>query len=116
MGDMDKPPTRGRPALVTIICLFAFLGTVGTVRMIFFSSVAREYGAWFPFYFFLHGVLVLVASIGLWKMKKWGAYLYVFTVIEFQFALMAIGIWGILALIIFSGLLAAVLYYLPEME
>ena len=113
---MDKPQTRERPALITIICLLAFFGTVGTVRMVFFSPVAREFGAWFPFYFFLHGILVLVASIALWKMKKWGVYLYIFTIIEAQFALMIIGIWGILSLVLFSGLLAVLLYYLPEME
>jgi hypothetical protein len=116
MGGMDKPQTRERPALITIICLLAFFGTVGAVRVVFFSPVAREFGAWFPFYFFLHGILILVASLGLWKMKKWGVYLYIFTIIEAQFALMIIGIWGILSLVLFSCLLAVLLYYLPETE
>jgi len=116
MNGMDKPQTRERPALITIICFLAFFGTVGTVRMVFFSTGARQYGAWFPYYFFLHGVLVLAASIALWKMKKWGVYLYIFTIVELQFALMIIGIWGILSLVLFSGLLAVLLYYLPEME
>jgi hypothetical protein len=116
MGGMDRPQTRARPALITIICLLACFGTVGTVRIVFFTPKGFNFGAWFPFYFFLHGALVLAASIGLWKMKKWGVYLYIFTIIEAQFVLMIIGIWGILSLVLFSGLLAVLLYYLPEME
>lgn len=115
MGGMDKPQTRERPVLVTIICLFALFGTVGAVRILF-SPVAREFGAWFPFYFFLHGALVLAASVGVWKMRKWGVYLSILTIIEAQFALMILGVWGILSLVLFSGLLAVLLYYLPETD
>lgn len=111
---MDKPTTRERPALITIICLLGFFGIVGALRNLFFTSRFKVYGEWFPFYFFLHGVLVFIASIGLWRMKKWGVYLYILTIVEAQFILIIIGLWGIISLILFSSLLAILLYYLPE--
>lgn len=113
---MDKPQTSARPALITIICLLAFFGTVGTLRNVFFSSWVKAVGAWFQFYFLLHGAIVLVASIGLWKMKKWGVYLYILTIIEAQVVMILLGVWGILSLLVFSGLLAILLYYLPETD
>ena len=113
---MDKPQTKERPAPITIICLLAFFGIVGTLRNVFFSPWVKAVGAWFQFYFSLHGVVVLVASIGLWKMKKWSVYLYILTIVEAQVVMILIGVWGILSLVVFSGLLAILLYYLPEMD
>ncbi|MCA1838667.1 MAG: hypothetical protein LC674_08055, partial [Actinobacteria bacterium] len=74
---MDQPQTRARPAIITIICLLAFFGTVGVLRNLIFAPRAMGFGAWFPFYIWPHTALVLVASIALWKMKKWGVYLYI---------------------------------------
>ena len=113
---MDKPQTRERPALITIICLLAFFGVIGTLRNVFFSTWVKAVGTWFQFYFFLHGAIVLVASIGLWRMKKWGVYLYILTIIEAQVVMILIGIWGILSLVLFSSLLAVLLYYLPDTD
>jgi hypothetical protein len=116
MAGMDQPQTRERPVIITIICLLAFLGTVAVVRNVLFARKGAEFGAWFPFYILSHGALVLVASIALWKMKKWGAYLYILAIVELQAVMLMIGVWGIISLFLFSGLLAALLYYLPEME
>lgn len=113
---MDQPQTRERPAIITIICLLAFIGTVGVVRNVLFARKGLEFGAWFPFYMLLHTALVLAASLALWKMKKWGVYLYIFSIVEGQAVMLMIGLWGIISLILFSGLLAVLLYYLPEME
>ncbi len=113
---MDKPQTRERPALITIICLLALISIVGTLHIVFFAPWASAIGAWFRLYFLLHAAIVLVASIGLWKMKKWGVYLYILTIIEAQVIMILIGAWGILSLVFFSSLLAILLYYLPETE
>ena len=113
---MDKPQTRERPALITVICLLAFLGIIGTLRNVFFSPWAKAAGTWFSIYLFLHVALVLAASIGLWKMKKWSVYLYILIIIEAQVVMILIGAWGILSLVVFSGLLAVLLYYLPETD
>jgi hypothetical protein len=113
---MDKPQTRERPALITIICLLAFFGVIGTLRSVFFSTWVKGIGTWFQFYFFLHGAIVLVASVGLWRMKKWGVYLYILTIIEAQVVMILIGIWGFLSLVLFSSLLAVLLYHLPDTD
>lgn len=113
---MDKPQTRERPALITIVCLLAFFGVIGTLRNVFFSAWVKSVGAWFQFYFFLHGVFVLVAAIGLWRMKKWGVYLFILTIIETQVVMIVIGVWGIISLVLFSSLLAILLYYLPDTD
>ncbi|MBA3767086.1 MAG: hypothetical protein H0W99_08890 [Acidobacteria bacterium] len=113
---MDKPQTRERPALITVICLLAFLGIIGTLRNVFFAPWVKAVGRWFQFYFLLHGAIVLAASIGLWKMKKWSVYLYILTIVEAQVVMVFIGAWGIVSLVVFSGLLAILLYYLPEMD
>ena len=111
---MDKPQTRERPALITIICLLAFLGIIGALRNVFFAQWAKSIGAGFKFYFLLHVALVLAASIGLWKMKKWGVYLYILIIVEAQVVMLFIAAWGIISLCLFSALLAVLLYYLPE--
>ena len=116
MSDMDKPQTKERPALITIICLLAFFGVVGTVRNVFFSPWVKSVGTWLQFYFFLHGIFVLAASMGLWRMKKWGVYLFILTIIEVQVVMILIGVWGIVSLVFFSSLLAVLLYYLPETD
>jgi hypothetical protein len=113
---MDKPQTGERPALITIICLLGFFGIVGTLRNVFFSPWVKAVGTWFQFYFFLHGAIVLVASVGLWRMRKWGVYLYVLTIVEAQVVMILIGVWGIISLVLFSSLLAILLYYLPETD
>src|SRR4051812_43375736 len=107
---MDKQQTRERPALITIICLLGFFGVIGTLRNVFFSPWVKAVGAWFQFYFFLHGAIVLVASIGLWRMRKWGVYLFVLTIVEAQVVMILIGVWGIISLVLFSSLLAILLY------
>ena len=113
---MDKPQTRERPALITIICLLAFLSTIGALRIVLFAPWIKAVGAWFPFYFFLHAVVILAASIGLWKMKKWGVYLFILAIVEAQVVMFITGLWGIISLILCSSLLAILLYYLPETD
>ncbi len=113
---MDKPQTRKRPALITIICLLALLGIIGVLRNVFFAPGIRAVGGGFRFYFLFQVALVLVASIGLWKMKKWSIYLCILLIVEAQVVMILMGVWGILSLAVFSGLLAILLYYLPQTD
>lgn len=113
---MDKPQTRERPALITIICLLGFFGIAGTLRNVFFAPWGKAAAAWLPAYFFLQGVIVLVACVGLWRMKKWGVYLYILAIVWAQVVMFIIGLWGIISVILFSSLLAVLLYYLPETD
>jgi hypothetical protein len=113
---MDKPQTKERPALITIICLLAFLSTIGALRNLLFAPWVKAVGAWFPFYFFLHASVVLAASTGLWKMKKWGVYLFILAIVCAQAVMLIAGFWGIISLILCSSLLAILLYYLPETD
>jgi uncharacterized membrane protein (DUF2068 family) len=116
MTGMDQPQRRERPLLITIICMLALPGTAAVLRYLFFARGAMGWRAWFPFYIWPHAALVLVASIALWKMKRWGVYLYILSIVEGQAVMLILGVWGILSLVLCSGLLAVLLYYLPEME
>lgn len=113
---MDKPQTRKRPALITIICLLALLGIIAALRNVFFAPGIRAVGGGFRLYFLFQVALVLVAFVGLWKMKKWSVYLCILLIVEAQVVMILIGAWGIGLLVVFSGLLAVLLYYLPETD
>jgi uncharacterized membrane protein len=79
-----------RPAVITAVCVWGFLGVGGGV-MQQFSAFVKSAGAWFQIYFALNTALTLIASIGLWKMKRWGALLYIGLTIIYQVAIWRTG-------------------------
>lgn len=80
-----------RPAVITAVCVWGFLGVAGGVTQQF-APFVKSAGAWFQIYFALNTLLTLIASIGLWKMKRWGALLYISLTIIYQVAIWRTGV------------------------
>ena len=83
---------------------------------LFTSPIFNDVAAWYRPYVALHMAIIVIALIGLWKMKRWGVLLYAFAVIEGQVALIMIGHWSTFALVFGVAILSAVLYYFPRMD
>ncbi len=89
---------RKRPIAITVICIMGFIGAVFTIPLLF-SNAAKLIGNWYPPYLGLSAVVGIISMVGLWKMKKWAAYLYAAFVVINQIVLLVMGVWNILALL-----------------
>ena len=87
-----------RPVSVTIICIIGFFGAIVAIPLVFLPTTAAI-GAWYPPYLGFSCVLGLCCMVGLWKMKKWAAYLYTAFVLVNQVVLLTMGVWNFLAII-----------------
>ena len=54
--------------------------------------------------------------IGLWKMKKWSAYIYTGLVALNQVVLLAMGVWNIMAIIIPGIIIVIALTHVNKMD
>lgn len=75
-SDPSAAKSAKRPIVITVICVLALLGSLLNIPMIF-SESASSIASWYPVYLAATSVLTLVCVAGLWKMKKWAAYLYI---------------------------------------
>ncbi|OGR42687.1 MAG: hypothetical protein A2X35_01680 [Elusimicrobia bacterium GWA2_61_42] len=81
-----------RPLIITIACVIGAIGAVMSVPLIF-SDLARGLGAWYAPYIAGSVLASLVCVIGLWKMRRWGAYLYAGVAITNQLVIYSMGMW-----------------------
>ena len=68
--------------------------------------------------FFIPLIITLIPAVmyvGLWKMKKWGAFLYAAIVVVNQVVLIAMSVWSPLALIIPAIVVIIAFVNLPKM-
>jgi hypothetical protein len=65
-----------RPVLLSIACIFAFVGMTYSVLYVFHPEIKRM-GEWFPAVFGLIVAVRFIALIGVWHMKRWGVELYI---------------------------------------
>ncbi|RYY99333.1 MAG: hypothetical protein EOO11_05315 [Chitinophagaceae bacterium] len=104
-----------RPTIITIICVLGFVGA-GISVLLLFSRAAREIGPWYPPYLGLSMLVGLACMIGIWKMRRWGAYTYTAFVALNQVILLYLGIWTISALLIPGIVVAIVLAHVQKMR
>ena len=108
-----------RPIAITVICILGFIGTVlGLIGLLLGSVFIAAIGGTMLLIWSIVSVLVgLVALIGMWKMKKWGAYLYAALFVIGQVVFLVIGAWS-LGLSFFIGLAVTLtaLYYSKQMN
>ena len=94
---LDQPEqntnTHERPIIITVICILGFLGAAITIPLIF-SELAKSVATWYPFYLAFAATIGVICMLGLWKMKKWGFYLYVALAIFNQIVMLIKGIWS----------------------
>jgi len=80
-----------RPVIITILCVLAFLGVIGSIFLIF-SDISQGIGAWYPPYLAASCIIGLICFIGLWEMKKWSVILYTIFVVVNQIIMAVMGI------------------------
>jgi len=98
-GAATPPGTAERPVAITVICIIGFIGALLAMPIVF-SDAAAAIGAWYPPYLGFSAAVGAGCMIGMWLMKKWGAYGYTaFTAIN-QVVMLVMGVWGIAALVI----------------
>lgn len=66
-----------RPPLMTFFCMLGFLGCGLSIYSIFFRNYGFVSSPLFAFCLFAVIVTQFISMVGLWKMKRWGVYLYI---------------------------------------
>jgi hypothetical protein len=82
-----------RPFPITLICLIGFIGVLISIPLIF-SPFVSMFGAWYPPYLALSVVVGFVSMLGLWKMRRWGLFLYTAAFFINQIILLKAGLWN----------------------
>ncbi|WP_305908721.1 hypothetical protein Q9L42_009285 [Methylomarinum sp. Ch1-1] len=104
-----------KPMAITIIC---FIGVINAAQLSFmvWSPVSRQLGAFYPYYFASSAVISLVSVTGLWFLRKWAAWLYIFALISNQLVLVSMGLWEFSAVLIPAIIIALLLKNLDKMS
>ena len=76
----DESKTIQRPLLITIVCIFGFIGFAMMFVALLIPSIRnlliQRHGMIFIFLFALTFIFGIAGLIGYWKMNRWGIYLY----------------------------------------
>lgn len=110
-----KSDKQKRPIAITVICILGFIGAAFTIPIIF-SSLGEAIASWYPPYLGLSATIGLLSMIGLWKMKKWGAYIYTGFVLLNQIILLSSGLWTVISLIVPGIIVGIALFHLNKMD
>lgn len=69
-----------RPVIITIVCVFGFIGVLLNFLGIIITKsrdlLIQEYGVFFIFITALVSLLGLIGFVGYWLMRTWGVYVY----------------------------------------
>lgn len=115
MKDENYLPQPARPTLITIACALGVFGAVASVPVIF-SDFARGVGAWYAPYLAASVLASTGCMAGLWKMRRWGAYLYVMVAATNQLVMFSMGIWHFPDLLVPAVFAGAVFSQLRKMR
>lgn len=69
-----------RPIILSILCLLTFiLGGIGVIGIMSnFDEISKQLGdSGAVTYALLSGIVSIISCVGIWNMKKWGAYIYI---------------------------------------
>ena len=108
-----------RPTSITLICVIGiFFALVMGLAVVFSPMVgqALQMSGRSPPYVVASEIVAVVCFVGLWKMKKWAAYTYLGFVAVNQIALLAMGVWHVIGLIIPGVVLFFVLRNVSKMS
>ncbi len=89
-----------RPVAITIISILGFIGSLFSILILILAlskgRVSTAYAIMLP----LSSIIGIASMVGLWKMKKWGVYLYSVLILFNQIFLIYLGVWSAVSLII----------------
>jgi hypothetical protein len=112
---MNDTSVNPRPVTITVICILGFIGAALSVPLIF-SNAASNLASWYPAFLGLSAVVGLISMIGMWKMKKWGVFLYTAMAVVVQVVLFAAQMWTPFSLLFPAIIIAIGFAYLSRMS
>ena len=83
---------------------------------IILSAPARAVGAWFAPYMAGSIIMTLVCIAGLWKMKRWAAYLYAVVAVTNQLIVYSAGTWRLPDLLVPAAFAATAFSQIGKMR
>ena len=113
-----EPPTEGcrRPTLLTLICVFSVVGAIVNLWRVIFEPPSKL-GEWYLPSLATSSIVGIIAMVGVWQMRRWGAYTYIGLCVVGQVALIAmLGHFNWTALLLRCVAVAALLLYLGRMK
>lgn len=107
MADNDIPATPERSTLLRVVAVFLFAGAALSI-LLALSDQARALGPLYQGALAVSAVISAVAAFGIWKHRKWGAWIYIGLTVLNQPFLLVMGWWGVGALIV-PGIVVALI-------
>lgn len=71
---------RKRPIIISIFGVVGFIVSAFQIILISYPGI-RKIAAWYPIVYGFFTALRFVSLVGVWRMKKWGAELFVYTLL-----------------------------------
>lgn len=97
-----------RPSLITILCLFWVVSMVAYTANIFSSLKSFPMSSLLNL---IYPVIVGLAVVGLWRMKRWGLLLLTSIFVVLQIVHVSTHIWTFASLVYFLFILPGFFYY-----
>jgi len=104
-----------RPVAITIICIVAFAFVIIGFPSIF-SPFIKKLGIGYPALFGTILAFNFISLVGVWHMKKWGAYIYLITAMINQSLLLLINRWVFTDIIVPLLFISTTYYYYKQMD
>ena len=82
-----------RPTAITIICVLEFVNS-GLKFIAALVPAVKKFGEWVPLYLPIDAIIVIICMIGVWRMKKWGLFAFLFWELTVQVIFLTAGQWG----------------------
>ncbi|HMF88615.1 MAG TPA: hypothetical protein VK575_11110 [Gemmatimonadaceae bacterium] len=107
-------PRDQRPGCLTAVALFLFFGAVVWVFLALFDKGTR--GAWYPIHLVVQAIAAGVAAAGLWRMRRWGAYVLTSLFVAIHIFYAFTGLLNMETFVIYLGMVAPTLYFYSRMK
>lgn len=103
-----------KPVIIRAICV---IGIINAIQMLYLilSPMAKQAGAFYPFYFSASVLISLICIGGLWFLKRWAALIYSAMLICNQAVLAVMGYWELTAAIIPVAIILLLFKHLDKM-
>ena len=111
----EAPPEEDRrPGCMTGVALFLFFAAGVWVILAF--GEYEDLGDWYTFHLFVQGVIAAVAAYGLWRMRKWGAYLLIALAVAIHILYANTGFLNIETFVIYTGMIITTVYFFHRLK
>ena len=107
-------PPGQRPGCLTAVALFLFFAAA--IWIILALGGKGRFGLWYPVHLVVQGIVAGIAAIGLWRMRKWGAYTLVALFVAIHILYAFTGLLNLETFEIYIGMIIPTLYFLSRMK